>query len=92
MAHWRNSFIRAKFFSIDARAAVPIIPFLLYPRGWTFLLLAIWMGVFYWCSYRQISFESAYRMARAFLAGRNRPTRPPHKCGKRVDWNRRPGL
>lgn len=37
-AHWRDSARSARFFFIDARAAFPLLLFLLHIRIWSFLL------------------------------------------------------
>lgn len=39
-AHWRDSARMAKFFVVDARAAIPLLFFLLHIRLWTFMLAA----------------------------------------------------
>jgi len=37
-AHWRDSARQTRFFLIDARAAFPLLLFLLHIRFWTFVL------------------------------------------------------
>lgn len=39
--HWRDSARPARFFIVDARAAFPLLLFLLHIRWWTFILAVV---------------------------------------------------
>jgi intracellular multiplication protein IcmT len=39
--HWRDSARNARFFLVDARAAFPLLMFLLHIRVWTFVLAIV---------------------------------------------------
>mgnify|MGYP006327536373 FL=1 len=45
-AHWRDSARIPRFFLIDARAAFPLLLFLLHIRVWSFLLALVVMAFF----------------------------------------------
>ena len=40
-AHWRDSARRTRFFMIDARAAFPLVIFLLHIRLWSFVVAIV---------------------------------------------------
>lgn len=44
--HWRDSARTPRFFLIDARAAFPILLFLLHIRVWTFIVAILAMAFF----------------------------------------------
>ena len=44
--HWRDSARSARFFIVDARAAFPLLLFLLHMRLWTFTIAIIAMAFF----------------------------------------------
>ena len=44
-AHWRDSARIPRFFLIDARAAFPLLLFLLHIRVWSFLLALVAMAL-----------------------------------------------
>jgi len=46
-AHWRDSARSPRFFFIDARAAFPLLLFLLHIRLWSFILALVTM-LFFW--------------------------------------------
>lgn len=45
-SHWRDSARSARFFIVDARAAFPLLLFLLHIRFWTFGLAIVTMVFF----------------------------------------------
>lgn len=68
-AHWRDSARRAKFFFIDAEAAVPLILFLVHIRVWTFITASIIMFFFAVLSHYGCSVGMFFRILRAKFAG-----------------------
>ena len=68
-AHWRDSARPAKFFFIDAKAAFPMILFLVHIKWWTFILAAVFMTFFTLLGRYGYSVEVFLRIFRSFLAG-----------------------
>lgn len=75
-AHWRDSARMAKFFFVDARAAIPLLFFLLHIRLWTFLL-ALSITLFF-ATLQRFGFTLPVfmRWIRVFLGGNFRYSRP----------------
>ena len=71
--HWRNSMLPARFFTVDARAAIPFCFLLVYFR-WSTLIIAISSTViFTMIEKRGLTFPSAMRAIRSWLNGQSRP-------------------
>ena len=71
--HWRNSMLPARFFAVDARAAIPFCLLLVYAR-WSTLILAISSTIiFTLIEKRGLTFPSAMRAFRSWLNGQRRP-------------------
>lgn len=68
-AHWRDSALQAKFFFVDAKAAFPLILFLMHIKLWTFIVAVIVMGFFALLSRYGYSVEVFLRILKATLAG-----------------------
>ncbi|MDE2029496.1 MAG: IcmT/TraK family protein [Alphaproteobacteria bacterium] len=81
--HWRNSQKQARFFALDARAAAPILFFLVHARLWTFVLAILTMLVFWILERRGLTFEAALRAGRAWILG---PRRPAVASDRRRHW------
>lgn len=71
--HWRNSMRPVRFFSIDARAAIPYVFLLLHARLSTLTLAIISTIIFVLLERRGLTVPSALRKLRSWLCG---PTRP----------------
>jgi len=76
-AHWRDSARAPRFFLIDARAAFPLLLFLLHIRLWSFLLALGAMFFFGLLERYGFSLIVFLRWARNLLAG-------PHKIA--IPW------
>ena len=71
--HWRNTQKQARFVSLDARAFMAILLFLVHARLWTFVLAIVVMIIFWLFERRGLTFEAALRALRVWILGRNRP-------------------
>lgn len=70
--HWRDSAYIARFFFVDARAAFPLLLFLLHIRWWTFIVAVSVTLFFSLIEKYGLSLVVFGRWFRNFLAG-------PHK-------------
>jgi intracellular multiplication protein IcmT len=68
-AHWRDSARNPRFFLIDARAAFPLLLFLLHIRWWTFFLAVGVMTFFGLLERYGFSLSVFLRWLRFTLAG-----------------------
>lgn len=68
-ANWRDSARPARFFIIDAKAAFPILLFLLHIKIWTFILALIITLFFSMLNRFGYTTEVFFRSMRSFLAG-----------------------
>ena len=68
-AHWRDSARPAKFFFIDAKAAFPVILFLMHIKLWTFIVAMVVMIFFTVLSRFGYSVEVFLRIFRSALSG-----------------------
>ncbi len=73
--HWRDSARTTRFFMIDARAAFPLVFFLLHIAWWTFFLAAGAMIFFGMLERYGFSLPVFWRWFRTFLAGPRREAR-----------------
>ena len=81
--HWRNTQKQARFVSLDARAFMAILLFLVHARLWTFVLAIVVMIIFWLFERRGLTFEAALRALRVWILGRNRPAT---LRGRRRHW------
>ena len=81
--HWRNTQKPARFASLDARAFMAILLFLVHARLWTFVLALVVMILFWLFERRGLTFEAALRSMRVWILGRNRPAT---LRGRRRHW------
>jgi intracellular multiplication protein IcmT len=75
-AHWRDSARTARFFIVDARAAFPLLLFLLHIRWWTFWVALVTMFFFAMLERYGFTLPIFFRFARSFLAGRYKSAAP----------------
>jgi len=71
--HWRDTMRPARFFMFDARSAMLIVMLLVHPRMYTFAFFVTVMFFFYMLERVGLTFESALRRIRSWLAGNERP-------------------
>jgi|SRR5688572_15276816 intracellular multiplication protein IcmT len=88
--HWRNSMKPARFFFLDARAAVPFVFTLLHLRLWTLAVAAITTLIFYILEQRGLSFDAALRAIRVWFVGDKRPNIQPSNRRRMVDYSFEP--
>lgn len=83
--HWRNSMRPARFFGMDARAALPFFILLVYFRPITLFLTFVSTVVFVALEKRGLSFSSALRALRSWLNGQRRPGWVSHRRRRFID-------
>jgi intracellular multiplication protein IcmT len=88
--HWRNSMKPARFFFLDARAAVPFVFTLLHLRLWTLAVAAITTLIFYILEQRGMSFDAALRAIRVWFVGNKRPNIQTSNRRRMVDYASEP--
>lgn len=71
-AHWRDSARSPKFFIFDAKAAFPLLLFLIHIRWWTFTVAVLAWLFFTYLNYHGFSLEVFLRWVRATLAGKRK--------------------
>lgn len=75
-AHWRDTARPARFFLVDARAAFPLVIWLLHLRWWTFWLAISGMFIFTLIERWGFSVPVFLRVARNAFAGKHKSSRP----------------
>lgn len=75
-AHWRDSARSARFFLVDARAAFPLLLWLLHIRWWTFILAVVAMFFFSTLERYGFTVPTFLRWFRTVLAGPNKTAAP----------------
>lgn len=68
-AHWRDSARPARFFFIDAKAAFPVIFFLIHIQLWTFIVAMLAMIFFTVLNRFGYGVEVFLRILRSFFSG-----------------------
>ena len=71
-AHWRDSAREPKFFIFNAKAAFPLLLFLLHIRVWTFVLAILAWLFFSYLNYFGFTIIVFVRWVRAKLAGKRK--------------------
>lgn len=71
--HWRNSMRPARFFGIDARAAIPFCVLLVYFRPISLFVTILSTVVFVALEKRGLTFPAAIRCFRSWFVGQKRP-------------------
>lgn len=67
--HWRDSARVPRFFVVDARAAFPLVLFILHISLWTFIVAAVCMTFFSMIERFGFTVKIFFRWFTAFLAG-----------------------
>lgn len=70
--HWRNSMRPIRFFTLDARAAIPFALLLVHIRPYTLFIAAVATFVFVMLERRGLTFPSALRAFRSWIVGQKR--------------------
>lgn len=84
--HWRNSMRPARFFALDARAAIPFCLLLVYFRPITIFFAVVSTVVFVALEKRGLTFPSALRSFRSWLNGTSRPAWTARRRRRFVDY------
>jgi len=71
--HWRNSMRPIRFFTLDARAAIPFVLLIVYFRPITLFLCFISTITFVFLEKRGLTFPSALRALRSWVNSQKRP-------------------
>lgn len=71
--HWRNSMRPARFFKLDARAALPFCVLLVYFRPVTLFITVLITVTFWWLERKGLTFPAALRAFRVWIVGAKRP-------------------
>ena len=71
--HWRNSMRVVRFFSFDARAALPMPLLLVYARPSTLMLTIVFLAFFRYLERKGLTFPAALRNFRSWFVGFDRP-------------------
>lgn len=71
--HWRNSMRVVRFFTFDARAALPIPLLMVYARTSTIVLTIASLMFFRYLERKGLTFPAAIRNFRQWLVGSDRP-------------------
>jgi intracellular multiplication protein IcmT len=75
-ANWRDSARPARFFIVDAKAAFPILLFLMHIRLWTFIVAVVAMLFFTMLNKFGYSIEVFLRILRSFFGGNRKVAIP----------------
>lgn len=84
--HWRNSMKPARFFFLDARAALPFVLVMLHLRWYTLVIAGVTTIIFYILEKRGLGFISALRAFRVWLVTRKRPAVTHANMTRMVDF------
>lgn len=84
--HWRNSMRPVRFFSLDARAAIPFFITLFHFRIYTVLLTVILTIAFVFLEQRGLTFDASLRSFRCWLLGQRRPAWVSYRRRKMLDF------
>lgn len=68
-AHWRDSALTPRFFSVDARASFVVLFFMVRPHWYTFISVVLVLVFLSILNYYNISLVAAMRLLRTFLIG-----------------------
>lgn len=84
--HWRNSMRPARFFALDARAAIPFIILLFHFRVSTLIVTIAITGFFRHLERKGMTFPSALRAMRSWFVGQSRPAWLSVRRRRMVDY------
>ena len=75
-AHWRDSARSPRFFLVDARAAFPLLFFLMHIKMWTAIMVAVSAVFFGALEHYGFSIPIFFRWLRLMLAGNRKLAHP----------------
>lgn len=84
--HWRNSMQTVRFFSFDARAAMPVPLLLVYARWSTVILTIVFLVFFRFLERQGLTFPAAIRTFRLWVVGIERPGLLQSQRKKFIDY------
>lgn len=84
--HWRNSMRPARFFGMDARAAIPFLILIVYARPITIFLAFVFTALFKHLERKGLTFPAALRAFRSWLVGQARPGLIGVRRRKMIDY------
>ncbi len=84
--HWRNSMRPARFFGMDARAAIPFLVLLIYARPVTLILAISFTALFKYLENKGLTFPAALRAFRSWMVGQARPGMIGLRRRKMIDY------
>lgn len=84
--HWRNSMRPIRFFSLDARSALPLCFLLPFPRVTTLVLSVVFIVFFVFLEKKGLTFMAAMRASRGLMFGDHRPALMTFKYRKLRDF------
>lgn len=70
--HWRNTMKPIRFFSLDARAALPLLVCVFQLRIYTIVAAVIVISIFWFAERKGLTFEASLRAFRVFVIGPKR--------------------
>ena len=71
--HWRNTMRPLRFFSLDVKAAAPLLFWFLHMRLWTLYLMGVFTITFVLVERAGYTVPAALRYFRSWLVGNKRP-------------------
>lgn len=74
--HWRDTARSPRFFVVDARAAFPLLLFILHFKLWTFIVAIICMLFFAMLERFGFTVQIFFRWFKSFLAGPRKLSSP----------------
>ena len=84
--HWRNSMRPVRFFSYDARAAIPVFMLLFHFRIYMIVFTIVVILIFHFLEKKGLTFPSALRALRVWLLGDSRPSWVSFRHRKMIDY------
>ena len=87
--HWRNTMRPARFFNLDARAAIPFGILLMHARLWVLIFAVATTILFYMLERRGLTFPAAMRTFRRAFMTTNRPSWNSHRYRRMKDFGAR---
>jgi len=84
--HWRNSMRPVRFFSYDARAALPVFALLFYFRIHMVVITLVILLFFHYLEKKGLTFPAALRSMRVWILGNKRPGHTSLKYRRMIDY------
>ena len=84
--HWRNSMRPVRFFTVDARGAIPFIFLLVYARLSTLFIAILSTVIFMILERRGLTVPGALRRLRSWVVGPFRPAWTSYRTRRMIDY------